>query len=641
MHRFERHLSVCVRVAVVGLVLVVLCGATLAAADSARSIGQPRTLFAGSRRIYAFALGAHRITWISRMQRHGRHPGCGMYVRTLGTGRTSRASVPRAGCGVTPASAFAPQAPVLASGQAAWVKDYSCGASECGWMIATATGGERQGWVDTVDAACDLSCDNSFAPKPALAGVGSLLVYSAGPDGSPYNGLDQVRRIVGTHPVPFAVPPGGGDIESLAVGGGVVEAVSRILVRKGGCGCVDDPAWSPDGSKIAYLHGTFPNQQVDPGYPPDAALAVMNADGSARRDLTVPAQWGWDSEPEFSWSPDGKQIAYDDPNGGVAVVNVDGSGPRQLGPGFDPAWSPDGSKIAFEEACGPFAPSTCGIWVMNNDGTNTHQLASHCRCGGIAWSPDGTRIAFSLSGVLDVMNADGTNMHPLGAYIVGNAPSWSPNSSKLVYRGLNGLWEISADGSGLRQLTSGPDEHPSWSPDGKAIVFGSDRNDPYANGDDPQLAPELYLIAPDGRDLRPLSFTRAVEQRKTLYSADGKPLPPLPGVPTLAGNIAAVGSTSSSGAHEIALFDATTGSQLAVVQVGAGDGGFAVVGADAGWVVFRVGRVISALNTGSHQVVLLATAAADPLDLSVSGSSLAWAENINGHGRIRGLDLPK
>jgi TolB protein len=644
MHRFDKQLSVCVRVTVVGLVLGALCGATLAAADSTPSIGQPRTLFAGSRRIYAFALGATRITWISRAQRRG-SSGCEMSVRTVGSGRTSRAPVPRAGCGVAPRRSFAPQAPVLASGHAAWIQGYSCdGTSDCSWAIATITGGEdRARIVERADVLCDYTCNNSFTPRPALAGAGSVLVYSSGLGGADTN-IDHVRRIVGRRAVSFAVPPGGGDIESLAGGGGAVEAISRVLDAGDACGCLDSPVWSPDGSKIAYLHGTFAQLQDGSPEQANAALAVMNADGSGRHDLTMPpgigrTQWG----PEFSWSPDGRQIAYDDPNGGIAIVEVDGSGTLQLGGGEDPAWSPDGSKIAFERRCGAPLPKPCGIFVMNPDGTNAHQLASPCGCDGTAWSPDGRRIAFS-DGTLEVMNADGTNLHQLGADVAGSQPAWSPDSSQIVFRGNSGLWEIGADGAGLHQLTNdATDEHPSWSPDGKAIVFGSDRDDPYVNAHYPLLSPELYLIDPDGSDLRPLSFTKPseFEQQKTFYSASGKPLPPLPGLPALAGNGAAVGSTSASGVHEITLFDATTGAKLAVVQVGAGDGGFAVAGADAAWVVFRVGRVISALNASSHQVVRLATAAADPVDLSVSGPGVAWAENIHGHGRIRGLDLPK
>jgi len=651
-----RALIIGVSVAVVAIGLG-MGEATLAeSAGGGRPVGRPRTLFVGSRRIYSFALGAHRITWISRTHMRGRFPGCEMYVRTLRTGRTSRAPLPSAGCGVTPPHDFAPQAPVLASGVAAWVKASSCGNTECFWKIATITGGEAKARVvDTVDVGCPPpACGFAHRvgkaasalpppfPRPALAGSDNMIVYSSG--GAT---VDRVFRIVGRRHFPFAEPPGlgtTGGIDSLAVGGGAVEVVSTVLDTGDGCGCLDSPVWSPDGSKIAYIHGTFSNQEFDP-YPPYGALAVMSADGSGRHDLTAPATL---SDESFSWSPDGKRIAYVSGSGTtdtIAVANADGSGSLQLGPGYDPAWSPDGSKIAFASAgC---AGSAAAISVMNADGTNPHQLVSLApgpTCidtGGMAWSPDGTRIAFSLNGTLEVMNADGTNVHQLGTDTVGNEPAWSPDSSKVVFHMNTGLWQIGADGSNLHQLTNGPDEHPSWSPDGTTIVFGSDRDDPYAN--DGGAAPELYLVGADGSNLRPLTFTTptAFEQQRTFYSANGHRLPSLPGVPALAGNTAAVGSTSSSGVHEITLFDATTGTQRGVVKVGARGGPFAVAGADRHWVVFHTGRVISAFSTRSRHVIHLTEAAGSPIDLDVIGRHVAWAENITERGRIRIIELPK
>jgi hypothetical protein len=266
----------------------------------------------------------------------------------------------------------------------------------------------------------------------------------------------------------------------------------------------------------------------------------------------------------------------------------------------------------------------------------------------MAWSPDGTRIAFSVVsggvGTLEVMNADGTNIHPLGRDTVGTEPSWSPDSGQIVFHDDSGLAEIGADGTNLRQLTDGPDEYPSWSPDGHGIVFGSDRNDPYANIHDayPSAFPELYLVNSDGSNLHPLSFTKpaAFVQQLTLYAANGKRLPPLPGVPTLAGQIAAVGSTSPSDSHEITLFSAASGAQLAQIQIGAGRGRFALAGGTAQWIAFQLGRTIAALNTRTHQVIHLASAAANPVDLSLSGRRVAWAENINGRGRVRAVELP-
>src|SRR5262249_22723661 len=132
----------------------------------------------------------------------------------------------------------------------------------------------------------------------------------------------------------------------------------------------------------------------------------------------------------------------------------------------------------------------------------------------------------------------------------------------------------------------------------------------------------------------------AFEDQDTFYAANGKPLPSLPGVPTLAGRIAAVGSTDSSNVHEITLFDAKTGAQLAVVQVGTSGQTFALAAAYQHWVVFRTGRPIPALNTQSHRVLHLTQTSARPIDLAVVGRRIAWAENHSGHGRIRTLELP-
>jgi TolB protein len=171
------------------------------------------------------------------------------------------------------------------------------------------------------------------------------------------------------------------------------------------------PAWSPDGSKIAFFSGRD-----------DDEIYVMNADGTDRRRITNSP--GSDANP--AWSPDGTKIAFVSlrdgfPNDEIYVMNADGTGQTNLTnhPASDdwPAWSPDGTKIAFaSDRDGSF-----GIWVMNADGTNPTKLVAGR--SSPAWSPDGTRLAFDSGGRIDVVNADGTGLTRLAA---GFFPSWSP-----------------------------------------------------------------------------------------------------------------------------------------------------------------------------------------------------------------------
>ena len=114
----------------------------------------------------------------------------------------------------------------------------------------------------------------------------------------------------------------------------------------------------------------------------------MNTDGSGQRKLTRLSN----SDGSFSWSPDGRRIAFVSDHGGndeVYVVNADGSGLRNLtrNPARDghPVWSTDGRTVGFVSNRG----GNRDIYVMDADGSRQRNLT----CGlqqpafGIAWSP--------------------------------------------------------------------------------------------------------------------------------------------------------------------------------------------------------------------------------------------------------------
>jgi TolB protein len=147
----------------------------------------------------------------------------------------------------------------------------------------------------------------------------------------------------------------------------------RILTR--GAGLQYNPAWSPDGKKIAYISGH--------GYQTHE-LYIMGSDGQNKLRLTN--NKALELLPAFS--PDGQTLAYvSDITGNYEIwlMNVNGSDNRQLtdSPGIDtrPCWSPDGERILFVSN----RIGSLQLWMMNNDGSNVRQLTKGPASTEPAW----------------------------------------------------------------------------------------------------------------------------------------------------------------------------------------------------------------------------------------------------------------
>jgi hypothetical protein len=138
-----------------------------------------------------------------------------------------------------------------------------------------------------------------------------------------------------------------------------------------------EPAWSPDGSQIAFVTAG-PGTIEANGNPPQ--IWVMNADGSDPEQLTsVPV-----GARRPAWSPDGSQIAFDGGGGTIYVINADGSGLRKLGPsigGFDPTWSREGNRIAFTGG----SDNDHRIFSMNLDGEDVDPLTEAPNATSPSW----------------------------------------------------------------------------------------------------------------------------------------------------------------------------------------------------------------------------------------------------------------
>ena len=199
-----------------------------------------------------------------------------------------------------------------------------------------------------------------------------------------------------------------------------------------GVGFHTDPAYSPDGSLIAFAsdRGRYPEKQ---------GIYVMNAaDGSqVRRVTSLPPAASVDYAPRFS--PDGTHLVFTrevdeaSSDGALFVVNLDGSGLRKITSGDlypgDADWSPDGTEIVFE-ASDPQTPFG-GVWIVGSDGSELRNVtATASGVGGLdgfsdpVWSPDGSLILV-LHGVhpdadeeavagLATIRPDGTELQYIG-----------------------------------------------------------------------------------------------------------------------------------------------------------------------------------------------------------------------------------
>jgi PKD repeat protein len=242
--------------------------------------------------------------------------------------------------------------------------------------------------------------------------------------------------------------------------------------------------------------GSVPPQAGQIAFVRDGRIHLANTDG---RKLVQLSTGPGDGNP--AWSPDGSRIAFTRASGGtsgVFIMDADGGNVVQrTNSGTDPTWSPDGQWIAFVCSAGE-KQRICK--VRAEGGITTPDTAYHQDYGwvsGPAWSPDGTRIAFMSDREfydiwfdIWVVAPDGSKLTALTAHTAAAPnphehyqPAWSPDGQRIAFVSCYWAFYI-CSASAVSVMSAGESRivhlaaasgfaSPTWSPDGRMIAFVS------------------------------------------------------------------------------------------------------------------------------------------------------------------------
>jgi Tol biopolymer transport system component len=290
----------------------------------------------------------------------------------------------------------------------------------------------------------------------------------------------------------------------------------RLTSNSGDC-C---PRWSRDGREIAFSR--MSDEGVDIYVIPAVGGTehrVFSWPPEGHRSSTAPA-WRINAR-SLDWSPDGKVLAFadtqeDKTHAWIALLSLADSTIRPLTSppsqnlDYGPAFSPDGSTVAFVR--GIAAGVVEDLYLVPAAGGAPKRLTfdNTWILGPPAWTPDGRDLVFSsrrggLTSLWRIAASGGTPRPVAGVGVLAAFPAISAKGNLLAYQQLDrkaGIWRLNLRNEKHLQgppevviSQKGQNSRPHFSPDGKSVVFESDRLG----------YPEIWTCDSDGSNCRQLT----------------------------------------------------------------------------------------------------------------------------------------
>ena len=264
----------------------------------------------------------------------------------------------------------------------------------------------------------------------------------------------------------------------------LADSTTRPLTSPSGQDLDFGPAFSPDGSTVAFVRGIVAGVVED--------LYLVAAAGGAPKRLTFDNCF----IEGITWTPDGRDIVFSSLRGGSSTlwrISASGGTPRPVpGVGVDallPSISSKGNQLVYQQV----SPGKLNIWRLNlrdekhRQGQPAEVISGKGGSGRPHFSPDGKRIAFESARLgypeIWACDSDGSNCGQLTSLRgTAGAARWSPDGRYIAFefrpKEHSEVYLLEVGGGMPRLLATLPGADnggPNWSRDGKWIYFYSDR----------------------------------------------------------------------------------------------------------------------------------------------------------------------